>query len=436
MDGIFNSPVLVKLQEFGQKLGSNKFLSSLQAGMMSCMAPIMVGAIFSIICAVGPMFGLFENGDTVYNILYAPYHFTMDLLALWIVLIMSYNYAKQLKLKSPVMSAVQTAVCFTLLACPWGTNEAGSSIITVTYLGSQGMFVSFFVAWFVCTVEKFCQDHNVRIKMPDVCPPSLVNGFSAILPLAFALVPLYIIEVVISQCTGGAYGICSGFMAILSAPLNALVSVPGMFILMPFAALLWCFGIHGTMIIMSVLLPLMLQAATSNAAAYAAGGYDALVFYPVTLFGCIGVCGGSGNTLPLVLFGLKAKSEQIKAVSKISLVPGWFGINEPVTFGMPIMYNPILCIPYILNIVVVMAITLVAYQIGFLKPAFVPIMTLMPMGFASFLGTLRWQNAIWDYLMIIPAGVVWYPFFKAYDNQLYKQEQAIKAQEEAEAAQA
>ncbi len=433
MDGIFNNPVIVKLQEFGQKLGSNKFLSSLQAGMMSCMAPIMVGAIFSIICAVGPMFGLFENGDTVYNILYAPYHFTMDLLALWIVLIMSYNYAKQLKLKSPIMSAVQTAVCFTLLACPWGTDEAGSSIITVTYLGSQGMFVSFFVAWFVCQVEKFCQDHNVRIKMPDVCPPSLVNGFSAILPLAFALVPLYIIEVVISQCTGGAYGICSGFMAILSAPLNALVSVPGMFVLSFFGTLLWCFGIHGTMILVPVIMPLGIQAAVANAAAYATGGYDALVFYPVALFGAMAICGGTGNTLPLCIFGLRAKSEQIKAVAKIGLVPGWFGINEPVTFGMPIMYNPVLCIPYVLNCLVVMLCTLIGYKIGFLKPGFVSITALMPMGFASFFSSLRWQNAIWDYLMVIPAGLVWYPFFKVYDNQLYKQEQEAKALEESQA---
>lgn len=387
MDGIFNSPFMVKLQEFGQKLGSNKFLSALQGSMMSCMAPIMVGAIFSIICAVGPMFGIFQNGDAVYNVLYAPYHFTMDLLSLWIVLIMAYNYGKALGLKSPIMTSVQTAVCFALIACTWGTNEAGASVIDVTYLSSQGMFVSFFVCWFVCQVEKFCQDHNVRIKMPDVCPPSLVNGFSAILPLAFALIPLYALEVIISTSTGGAMGICS------------------------------------------VLMPMLLQAATNNAAAFAQGGYEALVFYPVTLFGSMAICGGSGNTLPLVLFGLKAKSEQIKAVSKIALVPGWFGINEPVTFGMPIMYNPILCIPYILNSIVVMAVTLVAYKVGFLVPAFVPIMTLMPMGFASFLGTLRWQNAIWDYLMIIPAGLVWYPFFKVYDNQLYKKEQEALAAE-------
>ena len=431
MDGVFNSPLMIKLQDFGQKLGSNKFLSALQAGMMSCMAPIMVGSIFSIICAVGPMFGLFQNGDAVYNILYAPYHFTMDLLALWIVLLIAFNYAKSIKLKAPVMSAVQTAVCFVLLACTWSKNEAGANIMDVTYLGAQGMFVSFFVCFVVCQIEKFCQEKNIRIKMPDVCPPSLVNGFSAILPLLFAIVPLYALEVVISTATGGAYGVCSGFMAVLSAPLNALVSVPGMFILVPFAALLWCFGIHGTIIIISVLMPLMLQAAAANAAAYAEGGYGALVFYPVALFGALATCGGSGNTLPLVIFGLKAKSEQIRAVSKIALVPGWFGINEPVTFGMPIMYNPILCIPYVLNVIVVMACTLFMYKIGFLVPGFVPIMTLMPMGFGAFLSTLRWQNAIWDYLTMIPAGLVWYPFFKVYDNQLYKKEQEAKAAEAA-----
>lgn len=433
MDGIFNNPIMVKLQDFGQKLGANKFLGALQGAMMSCMAPIMVGAIFSIICAVGPMVGLFENGDTIYNILYAPYNFTMNLLSLWIVIIMAYQYAKAIKLKSPVMSAVQTTVVFTLIAATWGTNEAGASVIDVTYLNASGMFIGFICVFIVCHIEKFCIDHNVRIKMPDVCPPSLVNGFTAILPMLFAVVPLYACEIAIEMVTGGAYGICSSFMAILSAPLSALTSVPGMFIICGFAALLWCFGIHGTLIIMSVLMPMMLQAASDNAAAYAAGGVEALTFYPVALFGSMALCGGTGNTLPLAIFGLRAKSQQIRAISKIALVPGWFGINEPLTFGMPIMYNPILCIPYVLAVLVVMLCTYIGYMTGWLIPAFVPIMTLMPMGFAQFFGTLRWQNAIWDYLMLIPAGLVWYPFFKVYDNQLYKKEQAAKQAEEQEA---
>lgn len=427
MEGILNNPVMAKLQAFGQKLGSNKFLSALQGAMMTCMAPIMVGAIFNVICAAGSMLGLFETGDAVYNLIYAPYHFTMDLLTLWIVVLMAYNYARVLKLKSAAMTAVQTAIVFTLIACGWGTNEAGASVIDVTYLGSQGMFVGFAVVAFVCHVEKFCMDHNIRIKMPDVCPPSLVNGFSAILPLLFAAVPLYVLEIVIQKLSGGALGICSGFMALLAAPLGALTSVPGMVILVTLSCILWCLGIHGTMVIMSVVMPLMIQAATANAAAYAAGGLDALVFYPVLLFGANGVCGGGGNTLPLTLFGLRAKSEQIRAVSKASVVPGWFGINEPVVFGMPIMYNPILCIPYVLNVVVVMILTYFAYKVGFLIPAFVPIFASLPMGFARFFGTLSFRNALWDYIMMIPVGLIWYPFFKIYDNQLYKKEQEAKA---------
>lgn len=429
MEGIFNSPIMIKLQEFGQKLGSNKFLSALQGSMMSCMAPIMVGAIFSILCAIGPMLGLFENGDAIYNILYAPYHFTMDLLSLWIVLLMAYQYARSLDLKSPIMSAVQTAVVFILIACSWGKNEAGASVIDVTYLGASGMFVSFICVFIVCQIEKFCMNHNVRIKMPDVCPPALINGFTAILPLAFALLLVYAVQICIQVMTNGAFGICSGFMAVLSAPLGALTSVPGMFIICGFAGLLWCFGIHGTMIIMSVIMPLMMQAMAANAEAYATGGVAALKFYPVLLFGGMALCGGTGNTLPLAIFGLRAKSEQIRAVSKMSIIPGWFGINEPVAFGMPIMYNPILCIPYVLSIFVVMLCTWIGYKVGFLIPTFIPIMTLMPMGFAQFLGTLSWKNAIWSYLMLIPAGLVWYPFFKAYDNQLYKKEQEAKMAE-------
>jgi PTS system cellobiose-specific IIC component len=87
----------------------------------------------------------------------------------------------------------------------------------------------------------------------------------------------------------------------------------------------------------------MIQAAVTNGQLHAAG--KPLVFYPVILWGAVCYCGGTGNTLPLALFGLRSKSKQISAISKISAVPGWFGINEPMTFGMPIMYNPILQIP-------------------------------------------------------------------------------------------
>lgn len=427
MEKLFESKFMVKLQDFGQKLGSNKFLTALQAAMMSLMGIIMVGAIFQIITSVlGPtMFKVLEANSPVYNMLYLPYQFTMNLLSIWVVLFFGYHYAKNLKMKAPIMNAIDALVCFLVVAGGLVVTQTGATTIDMTYLGSQGMFIGFLVVFLSVHIEKFCVDKNIRIKMPDVVPPFLQDGFAAIIPLLFSMIIFLGISSAVTFGTQGAYSVASGFMALLSAPLNSLASVPGMFILCTFAALLWCFGIHGTMILVPVIMPLGIQAATANGAAMAAG--KPLVFYPVALFAGLAIAGGTGNTLPLALMGLRSKSKQISAVAKISAIPGWFGINEPLTFGMPIMYNPILCIPYVLNIPLVMLCTLIAYKVGFLTPAWINIAVLLPMGFGSYLGTLSWKNAIWDYLMLIPSALVWYPFFKAYEKQLVEKEKQVEA---------
>jgi PTS system cellobiose-specific IIC component len=429
MEKLFESKFMIKLQNFGQALGSNKFLSALQAAMMSLMGVIMVGAISQIICSVGSetLLNLFTSDSKIYQIIYLPYQFSMNSLSLWVVVLFAYNYAKNLKMKSPIMNAVDALICFLLVSGTLIKSEAGITSIDMTYLGAQGMFIGFIVVFISVQIEKFCADKNIRIKMPDVVPPFLQNGFASILPLLFSAIIFLIISVAVSVGTGGVYNVCSGFMALLGAPLNALTSVPGMFILCIFAALLWCFGIHGTMILIPIIMPLGIQAAVSNGAAHAAG--QPLVFYPVALFGALAICGGTGNTLPLALFGLRSKSKQISAVAKISALPGWFGINEPLTFGMPIMYNPVLCIPYVLNIPIVMICTYIGYKVGFLQPAWITISALLPMGFGAYLSTLRWQNAIWDYLMLIPSAIVWYPFFKIYEKQLIAKEVAALAEE-------
>ncbi|MFV0379336.1 MAG: PTS sugar transporter subunit IIC [Anaerorhabdus sp.] len=425
MEKFFESKAMIKLQEFGQKLGSNKFLAALQAAMMSLMGIIMVGAISQILCSVGSetMFGWFTTGDAVYNAIYLPYHFTMNVLSIWVVVLFAYNYAKNLKMKSPIMNALDALVCFLIVAASIVVLETGLTTMDMTYLGSQGMFIGFVVVFISVQIEKFCADKNVRIKMPDVVPPYLQDGFSAILPLLFSAIFFIVAATIVTTATNGAFSIASGFMYVLSIPLGALTSVAGMFVLCIFAAVLWCFGIHGTMIIYPIFLPLAIQAAVANGTAAAMG--EPLVFYPVALFVSMSICGGSGNTLPLALMGLRSKSKQISAVAKISVVPGWFNINEPMTFGMPIMYNPILCIPYVLNIPLVMLCTYIGYSTGFLSPAWITITALLPMGFGSYLSTLRWQNAVWDYLMLIPVALVYYPFFKIYERQLIAKEKEV-----------
>ncbi|MCF0114546.1 MAG: PTS sugar transporter subunit IIC [Erysipelotrichaceae bacterium] len=439
MEGLFQSSFLNKLQEVGQKICANSFVSALQAGMMGTMSIIMTGSVFQIVCAILSMVGV-DTTSTLYTILYMPYNFTMGLIGLWITIMIAYNYAKAVGVKSPLLSCIEAAAFYVLTACFDLTQ--GSSIVSlnITYLGSQGLFLGFLVAFVVVRIDLLCQEKKIYIRMPDVCPPSLVNSMAAIVPSFFNACIFLGLSALVYSMTAGAYNLASGFMAILSVPLMALTSLPGMFVLAFIAGVMWCFGIHGTMLMVSVLMGPIIMVAAENAAIWEASiqagatfaeATKALKFYPVALFGSIAICGGTGNTLPLCIMGLKAKSEQIRAVSKISLVPGWFGINEPVTFGMPVMYNPILAIPYITAMLVAMLCTLIGYKIGFLAPGHVYVGALMPMGFAQFLSTFRWQNALWDYLMLIPCGLVWYPFFKMYDNQLAAQEAAAKENPEA-----
>lgn len=428
MDGLFNSEFMKTIQKGGQKLGASHFVGAIQAAMMSLLGVLMIGAFGQILQSIFVnMFHIMKTTDAWYGYLNLPYQFTMNFIAVWVVLLLAFQYARNLELKSPVITALDAMVIFFMIAAPISTNKAGVISITTTNLSATGMFVGFLVAGIVTRIEWFCQVKNVRLKLPDVVPGFLQNSFASLLPLLFEVIIFGGLHILIITLTHGQYNLATGFIAILSAPLGVLISTPGMFVLLFLACLLWCFGIHGSLILMSVILPVSLQGIAVNAKLHAAG--KALQYSPAFLCSGLAVAGGTGNTFPLVLMGLRAKSEQIKAVSKVSLLPGWFNINEPVTFGMPVMYNPILAIPYILSVLVIALLYLIGFKTGILALPFIPITTVLPIGFADYLGSLNPFNFVWDYLMIIVAGLVWYPFFKAYDNQLYAKEQAAKEAE-------
>ena len=420
MKKIFESPMLIKLQEAGQKLGANKYITALTTGLMSTMPLLMVGAVSQIICSVGTNLNLFTIDSAIYGYIYAPYKYTMEFLGLWVTIHIGYNYAKNLKMRSPLSNAIDVAIIYVMVCAPFVDGKLDTS-----FLSSTGMFVGFIVAFLVVRIEKFCVDKNLRIPMADVCPPALVDSFAAIIPLAINVILFQGINVLLSIVSGGALIIPSAIMAVLMIPLSGLTSLPGMFILCTITMLLWCFGIHGGGIVFPVIMASLFEAVQTNAALHAAG--QPLVFYPVILYGAMAAVGGTGNTFALSILSLKAKSKQLKAIGKATVVPSLFNINEPVIFGMPIMYNPILCIPYILNTLVVMGFFAIGYSTGIITPVWTLILAILPMGVGSYLGSLNIMNAIWDYLMIIPSMLVWYPFFKIYDKQLLEKEESNAA---------
>lgn len=434
MNKLFENKFMKGLQKFGEKLGSNKAFSSISKSMMGTMAIILVGAIFQIVATIPTLFGWYTTESTIYHILYAPYNMTMGILSVFVVFMIGYNYAKSLAMK-PMQNGFVALICFLIVAAPATTITLADGATTMTVLdtsnlGAAGLFVAIIIGILTVNLTHFCEKKNIVIKMPDVVPAFLSEAFSAMLPLLFNILIWYGVGTALNLLTQGQMTLPLLITYILSIPLSAVNTVPGMFITILFACLLWTFGIHGSMVVFIAIMAVMMQNTAANAAAVAAGNPPQ--FYPTLLFGALACAGGTGNTLGLVLLGLKsAKSKQLKAVSKAAIIPGIFNINEPVTFGFPIMYNPIMAIPYILTPLITMLILWLGYAIGFLKPAYVIILSLMPLFVGEFLGSMAWQNLFIPIVGIVVGLIVYYPFFKVYDKQLVEKEAAAEAEKNA-----
>ena len=244
----------------------------------------------------------------------------------------------------------------------------------------------------VVRIIKLCADKNVTIKMPDVVPQFLSDSFSSLIPLVINIVLFCGLNTLLQNTMGA--NIPAAVMGILSLPLSALTSGPGVIILIFIAMLFWSMGLHGSAIAYIVIMAPMMAAYQENAALVAAGQEP--VFNTVLLFmvGGMASAGGTGNVLPLAILCMRAKSQQLKAIGKAGVIPAIFNISEPMVFGVPTMLNPIIMTPFILNVVITVAICWAGFAIGFFQVPYVMLMTVLPIGFGEFLGSMAWQNLL------------------------------------------
>ena len=351
------------------------------------------------------------------------YNMTMGILAFFLAFSLAYNYAKKLKV-NPLQSGFTSMVCFLLLCAPVQTvalaDGTTKQVLDFAGLGSSSIFVAIIVGMFSVRITKFAVDHNWMLRLPDSVPEGVLNGFNSIIPAGINIILWYGLSLLIESFTGTT--LANLIIYVLSIPINYLVSPVGMVIVLLLAQLFWFFGIHGTTVIYSVLMIPMLEVYASNAELAAAG--LPLQFSFIFLMGANGIMGGAGNTLPVCIMGYKSKSEQIRAVSRASLVPGFFGINEPMVFGFPIMYNPILLIPFVLCPIVVMGLMGIAYYFGLMAYPSVLVMACMPLIFQNYITTLDWRNCVFAILMFPVCWIIWYPFFKLYEKQCIANEKA------------
>lgn len=433
-----------KMTPVANFMGSQRHLSAMQKGFMTSLPMIFVGAIFMIIANPpvtedmvngGGFWGLFKGW---YNFAAAnkmtiliPYNMTMGLLGLVIAFVIAYNLAKSYGMKE-VTNGLTSMIVFMIAVAPATymqlADESFSLLIPATYLGAQGLFTAILIAIVTVEITRFCEKHNITIRLPEICPPALTESFGTIIPMAINVSIFFILNQVIAMVAPGK-SIPTIIEAIMAKPVSAVNSVPGTLLMIVFMLLLWCCGVHGQMVLMAVTSPITTAAFAANAELFANG--QTPVFYPIFMTLAISFLGGTGNTFGLCLLScFRAKSEQLKAFGKATIVPSCFRLSEPALFGAPIMFNPILMIPFILNGVIVAILYWLACTAGMLTSPYLLISGTYPIFLSAFVYCLDWRVLVFVALMIPLTVAVWYPFFKVYDNSLLKKEQETLKSEE------
>lgn len=438
LDSLNESKILKAVQAWGNKFSSNFVVASISKSMMGIVGILMVGAFFNIICSIMSTIvsvGGYTTGkiyEAVYNFCQLPYQATMGIISIYLVTVLTYNYSKALKL-NVLQNAISSLAVFLTVAIkivPITQEGRTTNYIDFTYFGTAGLFSAMIIGILSVRISYFCMRKNIRIKLPDSVPAYLSDSFTTIIPIVFNVLIWHGINTIISIITGGQMNLPLLITVLVGIPFGVAVnSVPGIIILGAAVMIFWFLGIHGTMVAFTIIMAPLINAYAGAAAVVAnAGGNPAVLnfaehFQPVFLFVATATAGGTGNVLSFLVLGLViGKSQQMKAISKAGIIPAIFGISEPAVFGIPIMYNPLVAIPFILNVPINMFVFYLLFRIDFFHIPYNFIMSTLPLGVNEVLSSLSWHNAFMPVVAFIISGLCYLPFFILYDRQLHMKE--------------
>lgn len=303
----------------------------------------------------------------------------------------------------PLITAFVSVVAFLLATL---TDEF---TIDTGLFGTRGLFTGILVALLTGTITHFFQKKNLVIRFPDTVPPLVSKSFMSLIPAFVVLTLVWIIRVVLG------INVNQVLMDCFSPFIFALNTLPGFLVFMFIRSMLWSVGIHGGAVL-AVADPFFLTMFGENVAAFAAGTLPPYI--TASGFTMFVFLGGGGATLPLVLMMIRSKEKGFSTLGKLCLPASLFEINEPVVFGVPLVMNPYMMIPYTLSTLTLSAGTYLLMLFNIIGRPVANIPWTIPPLFSHYLVTGgNIPAVIWGIAELFIAGAIYYPFFKAMEKQ-------------------
>lgn len=391
-------------------------LASIRDGLVALMPLLIIGA-FSLLVLQFPVQSWLDYLDANPDLagkIFVPFSMTYGLLSVFASIAIAYGLARRKGLE-PLMPSAVALLAFITIASPilgvWG--EEG---LPGTYFDNSGLFTAIIVSLLAVEIYNFFVQRGLIITMPPGVPPAIANSFVALIPGTVILLLAWIVRVMLGIDVAG------GVVQVLSYIVPAASSYVAAAIAETFHGFLWTLGIHGDLTIGIVLQPIWTSNLVANAEAAAQG--LPLPWIYTDLFRTYVVPGGSGATLPLAFYLIRSKSARLRRVGWLGIWPGIFNINEPITFGTPVIFNPVLAIPFIVITFLNTTLAWIFHAIGFVRPAYVAAPWTLPTPILAYLQSgYHWPAIILAILteFVLP-GIIWYPAFRAWERQVLEKE--------------
>lgn len=419
-----------KGKPFFDKLSRNIYLRAIRDGFIAGMPVILFSSIFILIAFVPNSWG-FKWSDEVVAFLMKPYSYSMGILALLVAgttaksLTDSVNRSMEKTNQINYMSTLLAAIVGLLMLAA-DPIENG---LATGFLGTKGLLSAFLAAFVTVAIYKVCVKNNVTIRMPDEVPPNISQVFKDVISFTLSVVSLYALDLLARHFVGSSVAESIGkFFAPLFSAADGYL---GITIIFGAFAFFWFVGIHGPSIVEPAIAAITYANAEVNLNLLQQGMHaDKILTSGTQMF--IVTMGGTGATLVVpFMFMWLTKSKRNRAIGRASVVPTFFGVNEPILFGAPLVLNPIFFIPFIFApIANVWIFKFFIETLGMNSfTANLPWTTPAPLGLV--LGTnFQVLSFILAALLIVVDVVIYYPFLKVYDEQILEEERSGKSNDE------
>lgn len=428
-----------KGKPFFEKLSRNIYLRAIRDGFIAGMPVILFSSIFILIAFVPNSLG-FKWSDETVAFLMKPYSYSMGILAVLVAgttaksLTDSVNRSMEKTNQINYMSTLLAAIVGLLMLAADPIKEVVTETVTkdglaTGFLGTKGLLSAFLAAFITVGIYKVCVKNNVTIRMPDEVPPNISQVFKDVIPFTLSVCSLYALDLLARHFVGASVAELIGkFFAPLFSAADGYL---GITIIFGAFAFFWFVGIHGPSIVEPAIAAITYANAEVNLNLIQQGMHaDKILTSGTQMF--IVTMGGTGATLVVpFMFMWLTKSKRNRAIGRASVVPTFFGVNEPILFGAPLVLNPIFFIPFIFapiaNVWIfkffidTLGMNSFTANLAWTTPA--------PLGLV--LGTnFQLLSFVLAALLIVVDVVIYYPFLKVYDEEILEEERSGKSNDE------